>query len=95
MDKAPDNPIPTVVKLPWFTAPMVLIGFVVGDFINGVAKVTAGYGIGWVLSVVVWIDEVVFIKSRERGCRGLCGYARIWGSDSNLSFILSSKRNIS
>jgi len=67
MDKAPDNPVPTVVKLPGF----VLIGFVLGDFINGVAEVTTGYGIVWVLGMVVWIDEVVFIKSRERGCRGL------------------------
>jgi hypothetical protein len=25
---------------------------------------TTGYGIGWVLDVVVWIDEVVFIKSK-------------------------------
>jgi len=50
VDKAPDNPIPTVVKLPGFTAPTVLIGFVDGNFINGVAEVTAGYGIGWVLA---------------------------------------------
>ncbi len=35
-----------------------------GEFINGVAEVTAGYGIGWVLDVVVWVDEVVFIKSK-------------------------------
>jgi hypothetical protein len=34
-----------------------------GDFINGVADVTAGYGIGLVLDVVVWIDDAVFIKS--------------------------------
>ena len=42
MNKAPDNPVPTVVKLPGFTVTMVLIGFVVRDFINGVADVTAG-----------------------------------------------------
>jgi len=34
------------------------------------AVVTAGYGMGWVLGVVIWIEELVFIKLKiERGCR--------------------------
>jgi hypothetical protein len=37
------------------------------DFINGGADVTAGYGRGWVMGMVVWVDEIVFIK--EEGTR--------------------------
>jgi|GEM_PF-5195522 len=35
---------------------------------------TAGYGIEGILGVVVLGDEIVFIKSKGRGCHG---YARI------------------
>jgi hypothetical protein len=34
-----------------------------GEFPKRNCRVTAGYGIGFVLGVVVWIDEVVFIKT--------------------------------
>jgi len=45
-----------------------------GGFHKSGAEVTAGYGIGWVLGVVAWIDEVVFIKLMEPGCCVLRGY---------------------
>jgi len=50
--------------------------------------VTAGYGIGLVLGVVVWIDEVVFIKSKGNADDADCADTRgFGGSDPNISFL--------
>jgi hypothetical protein len=46
--------------------------------------VIAGYGKGRVMDVVVSVEDIVFIKTKEHGCHGFDGYARIWVSDSNL-----------
>jgi len=52
---------------------------------------TAGYGIGWVLGVVVWIDEVVFIKLNGTRMTRMTRIARI---NTDFSIIRVNRRNL-
>jgi len=40
------------------------MNLLIHDFINGGADVTAGYGLGWNMGMVVLVEEIVVIKTK-------------------------------